>query len=382
MMQGRPTPAQERWLLFAARYAAHRQAQPVVAGAGGWHRVGFLTRCGLFVLGLIAAGAACGLFFVMFTRYTLIPAGIALWAAAEILIRDRRWFASGMEEVLMIAAFSLLALGVIDTQHAWNSGVTLEWVIAGAWLLAGLRLLNPLFTTLATLLGSYALYESIRRAGLHAPRADDAHVWVAWFCYAMAVVALALGQRSWQRPSHDRMLDWLVVGMPVAAYGYFAWQRPWLWKAHSPLNQTESWPAAGQPSWLVVIALLGFAIAAIVTALRRRSHAPLFAAMGCGMCLAYELRHLTGMPLHARLIVWGGLLLLVSYTLERYLRTSRAGITSRQLADREDVLNAAEIAGSAVIAPAGRASVAAPAAQPAVQGQGGQFGGGGASGGY
>lgn len=375
MMRARPTAAQERWLKLAARYPEYRQAQAVVSGAGDWRTVGFLTRCGLFVLGLIAAAAVCGLFFVMFARHTLIPAGLALCVAAEILMRRNRWFASGMEEILFIVGLTLLALGLLDAGHVftvWSDEVTLAWVIAAAWLLAGLRMLNPLFTTVATLLASYALSALLRRGSYDAAVVHRADLWSGWFCCGVAVLALALGNRIWQRPSHDRMLDWLVVSMPVAAYLYLV-SRSFTWRG---------WQQDVQPSWPAVIGLTGFAAAAVLAALRRRTHAPLFAAMGCCICLAYELRYLTGMPLYARLIIWGGLLLLASYTLERYLRTPRSGITSRPLADREEVFNVVEATSAAMSSPAGRASVAVPGTQPAVQGEGGRFGGGGASGGY
>ena len=129
MMRARPTAAQERWLKLAARYPEYRQAQAVVSGAGDWRTVGFLTRCGLFVLGLIAAAAVCGLFFVMFARHTLIPAGLALCVAAEILMRRNRWFASGMEEILFIVGLTLLALygpkGPVGIDVAYTRGAVL-----------------------------------------------------------------------------------------------------------------------------------------------------------------------------------------------------------------------------------------------------------------
>lgn len=364
MTAGRPSAREERWLRLASRHPALRRAGLVASGAGGWRDVGFLTRCGLFVLGLIAALATCGLCFMMFGEHALIPAGAALWLVGELLMRKRRWIASGMEEALIAAGFTVLAVGALGVQRAWDNEALLAWVVAAAWLLAGLRLLNPLFTTLAALLGSHALSTSMP--------VDAAHAWAGWACYAAAVLALTLGRRNWQRPSHDRMLDWLVVALPVAAYLHLA-SRSW---------SGFSWERESGISVIVILALSVFAAVSIVLALRRRTHAPLISAAGCGVCLAYELRHVTDMPLYGRLILWGSLALVASHLLERHLRTPRAGVTSRRLSDLDAVFDVAEIASIAVTTPASRASVSAPAAAPAVQGRGGGFGGGGASGQY
>lgn len=371
MNQGRPAPPEERWIEVASRYPALRRIDRVASGTGGWRTVGFLTRCGLFVLGLIAAVAACGLCFLMFWKHALIAAGLGIWLAGELLMRQRRWFASGMEEALIASAFTALAVGALGVQRAWDNDVIVTWGVAAAWLLAGLRLLNPLFTTLAALLGSLALYGSLHR-GPDPSQAEAAHLWAGWACYAAAALALALGRRVWQRPSHDRMLDWLVVVLPVAAYLHLA-GRSWMGFA---------WEQETKVSWTAVLALFALAAVSIALALRRRTHAPLISAAGCAVCLAYELRHVTGMPLYGRLILWGSVALVVSHMLERYLRIPRAGITSRPLADQDAVFDVAQIASMAVTTPASRASVSAPSAEPAVQGRGGGFGGGGASGQY
>jgi len=370
--EGRPTANEERWIEVAARYPALRRIERVASGTGGWHTVGFLTRGGLFVLGLIAAFAACGLCFMMFGQHALIPAGLGMWLAGEMLMRQRRWFASGMEEALIASAFTALAVGALGVQRAWNNDVIIAWAVGAAWLLAGLRLLNPLFTTLAALLVSYALFDTLHRGLPGLSQGETAHVWAGWACFAAAGVALAAGRRVWQRPSHDRMLDWLVVVLPVAAYLHLA-GRSW---------RGLAWEQETSVSATVVIALFVFAAVSIVLALRRRTHAPLISAVACGVCMAYEMRHVTGMPLHARLIVWGSLALVVSQLLERYLRTPRAGITSGQLSDQDAVFDRAEMASMAVTTPASRASVSVPSTEPTVQGQGGGFGGGGASGQY
>jgi hypothetical protein len=70
------------------------------------------------------------------------------------------------------------------------------------------------------------------------------------------------------------------------------------------------------------------------------------------------------------------LLLALAAALDRLLRTPRAGVTSKRLASKGP-LDLLPMAGVAVLAPQARADVAT-----GVEGQGGGFGGGGASGQY
>ena len=123
------------------------------------------------------------------------------------------------------------------------------------------------------------------------------------------------------------------------------------------------------------VSLLVFAVIALATGLRRRTHAPLVAFMLCVACIAYELRGLTGLPLEARLILWGCVLLCASIALERYLRVTRRGITSRQVREDGDSAGILGMAGSVVLTPQ-----SSPQAAPTFEGGGGRFGGGGASG--
>jgi uncharacterized membrane protein YgcG len=99
--------------------------------------------------------------------------------------------------------------------------------------------------------------------------------------------------------------------------------------------------------------------------------------------MAYELRNVTGLPLEARLIFWGGAALLLSLGLGRYLRTPRGGVSSNREAGDDELSDLLQLAGAGVLAPHGpRAPHAAPQAEAAFEGGGGTGGGGGASGGY
>lgn len=162
------------------------------------------------------------------------------------------------------------------------------------------------------------------------------------------------------------MLDWLVIALPAIGYGWTLWDRDG--------DLVQAIPA---------LLLLTYGIVALFTGLRRRTHAPLMAALLCCVLLAVELRNVTDLPLEWRLICWGGMGLFGSIALERWLRVPRSGITSRDLEDNTAVPDLLQMVGAAVVLPAATndASPGHPAPPPATGG-GGEFGGGGASGRY
>jgi hypothetical protein len=283
----------------------------------------------------------------------LVTAGLVSIAVAEWLILSRRHFWSGIEEALDVAGLTMLAFE--RWSHiGWSQSAGARFVCA-ALAIAGLRLLNPLFTTLAVLAFIPALDAPPLGSGL--------------LCYGIGIAALLAGGYRFRRPSHDLMLDWLVVVMPVAGY---------VWSAsHGSLSVATDYVHATPSAWIVPLCPLVFAGVALAVGLARRIHAPIAAFMLCVACTAYELRRLTGLALETRLIVWGCGLLLVSIILDRYLREARNGITSRKVRDTEDSAGILGIAGSAVLTPH-----STPKAEPSFEGGGGRFGGGGATGRY
>jgi len=346
----RPTPSEERWLTLARRLRRSPRVAPFSGHTGGWRTASLLSRCTFFVLGLIAAGMIGIITERLGPQGSLVTAGLVSIAVAEWLIVARRHFWSGIEEALEVAGLTMLAFE-FWSRAGWSESVGARFVCA-ALAIAGLRLLNPLFTTLSALALVLAL---------------DAPPWGSGLvCYGIGLAALFASAHRFRRPSNDSMLDWLVVVMPVAGY---------LWSAAR--NVATDYLHAGASAWLVPICPLVFAAIALATGLWRRAHAPLVAFMLCVGCTAYELRRLTGLSLETRLIVWGCVLLIVSIILERYLRVARNGITSRRMWDEGDSAGILGIAGSAVLTPH-----SPPEAAPSFEGAGGRFGGGGGTGQY
>jgi len=350
----RPAAAEERWLALARRLPRTVRSAILAEHTGGWRTANLWTRSAFFVLGLIAVLMIGIIGSHLWRDGDIIVAGIVSLATAEWLIIARRQFASGIEESLEVAGITMLAYELWSRLHA--SEIVGFGFVGAALAIAGFRLLNPVFTTLSALAFVMALDAPQLGAGLA--------------CYAIALMALIAGKRIFRRPSHSLMLDYLVIVMPVAGY---------LWSAsrvglsigtdyrHAPLSQ-----------WLVPVCSLAFAGIAFGSGLRRRAHAPLIAGMLCVACCAYELRNLTGLSLEARLVAWGGVLLLFSTSLERYLRMPRRGFTSRSLSEDTRSAGILELAGSAVLTPSAHPSKATPS----FEGGGGQFGGGGAGGKY
>jgi hypothetical protein len=180
-----------------------------------------------------------------------------------------------------------------------------------------------------------------------------------WFCVGLALVALMAGSRPWQRPSHDHMLDGLVIIMPWLGYMWLA-----MWSGSYRSLRAQ----------IALAVVLGLGVLYVVVGIRRRTHAPLIGALGLIVCAAWAVRNFLIGPLHWQLIAAGALLLVSAILVDRLLRPRLEGVTSRPLEEATG-LDLLQVAAAAHLAP--RPGEAPPAS---VEGQGGGFGGGGASG--
>lgn len=304
-----------------------------------WKAFSILARCGFFLLAAICSAALYGFLYATTDSRTAagIAAGILCLAAAEVLMRAYHLFNSGIEEGLWLGGGVALVLAIGSGDKGWIV------LTAIALFAAGVRLLNPLFATAGALVLAFRF---------DSPQA-------AAYCALLAVAALAVHPLPRRRPSADRTIGALLVVMPLAAY-LFAKDGKFTF------------------DWRVAAALLTYAGAALVIGLRFRLHAPIVALFPTLGCFAWEVRELAGMRLETRLIVWGSALLAVSIAVERFLKTPRRGITSRQLGDDRlgDLL---QLAGTIAIAhhePPGEQG------GPRIESGGSSFGGAGAGGEY
>jgi hypothetical protein len=353
MIIARPTVNEERWITLSQRFAVLRQKVEQDGHCGSWKTTTWLARCLGFVLGLLATGMFAGILAPFHSPWLF--GGVVMMVVAEWLVAQRRVINSGVEEAVYLCG----AIAAVVQILLWNRSGGHEEVgvvlIATAVLLVGWRLLNPFITTLAAAIFSLAVAissGSLFGGGMREMQAGA-------FCAALALAALIAGGWQWQRPSHDRMLDGLVIVMPWLSYGWLA-----AWTGSQ----------ASQRAQVTLAIVLGFFLLCVIVGVRRRMHAPLIGALGLLICTAWALRHFVLWALHWQLIVAGGLLLVGAILIDRLLRPRLEGVTSRPLQEVAG-LELLQVAAAAHLAP--RPGDAPPAP---VQGQGGGFGGGGASG--
>ncbi len=351
----RPSTDEERWLALAARLPSVADTRSHAESSGHWKTVGWMKRSALFLLGIICAALTYVVLELMHPPGAPWICAALLLGAAEWLIVGRRLFGCGIEELLEAASLVIVAIFAVDFWHGRHDSMTLL-LIAIAFGLAGLRLLNPLFSTVSVISLSGAVHEFIVQQGHSSP---SAAAWLSGgLCFVVGTAALAGCKMEFRRPSYDRMVDWLVVAMPLCGY---------LWIGAGGIAPSSIWLTAGL--------LLAFGGTALAVGVRARWHAPLGAFMLCAGCLAYDLRRISGVSLQERLMLGGGAVLLIAVALDRYLRVPRRGITSRQL-ETDDSLDLLQLAGTVALAPHGSAD------PDKFKGGGGASSGAGASGNY
>jgi hypothetical protein len=369
MSSWRPSPDEERWLAVASELGTAVPRAALADRTGGWRSTGPLARIALFALGFVAAALLFGVLGFSSERTMLVAGLIAVFAAEWLTVR-KRLHASGVEEGLSVAGFLMTAFGFmfIVAPLSGDADPRLHVLVliaaAGA---AGLRRLDPFVTTCAAIafvywVGSTEAANAIDRTIGHGTTSFA-------FGTSLAALALALGAREYRRPSHDRMLDWLVATLPAATNAQ-----------HGGWSAMDASYDAGAIRLATVVVLLVLGALLLITGLRRRRHAPLWGFLGCIAGLFAELRDINPFAPETLLIACGLAALFAGAALDRYLRQPRDGLTSASLTRGEGPLDMMQIAGSALLAH--RAAPEAPSAEPRFEGGGGKFGGGGASGRY
>ena len=261
--------------------------RPQIAIEVPWRTYGLLARAIFFVLTCVGLGAVRQLFELFGVPKPGLFLGLAALALAEYLIRDRRWFWTGVEEALWIGG----ALAMVSELPRSGRPESLL-VIAAACAIPGWRVRNPLFGAVAA--AFVAGYVEKR---------FDLGVVAALAIAAIAVLALL---RTWQRPSTEWL--WILVALVLPVVGRFY----------------------GDENWrnLTIVLYLLFGLSVLVLAIVNRHHALFFsggiaAAIATGDGIARS-----DAPLELMLAIAGGFLLGGAWMTARLLRDRETGFVA------------------------------------------------------
>lgn len=327
-------------LATAAEAARAREAL-----ATQWRNLSLFPRIAMFVVALLFTGAVFA--FLNIVRTPLqgtITAAISI-AIAEVLMRRYRLFHAGVEEGLWVAG---LYAAVFDLPGKGSEKVIL--LLAAATLVAAIRTLSSVLMVLAVAL--VVIYIAV----------DVSPEAAGWTSLGIAAFAAAFDLRPLARPSLDLAVSIIVaLGAPV---GYLLL----LFRNHGMEGRL------GRGELAILVAFLAwFALAGI----RPRMHPALLAALSLLAALVYESFSDLRFSTETDLILGGALALLGAIAVDRSLRGTPGGVTSRSL-KRRDTQSLLETVAAAAAAPVAHGSPE----DPGRHGGGGGFGGGGASGEY
>jgi hypothetical protein len=322
--------AEERAHLLRARLAEEKLLTPEIATrlATGWRTNGVIVQCVFFFLTCLAMGAFYGFCSIIGVAGEGIVTGIAAIATAEFLIRVKKWWATGVE----IALWAGGLFAMISELPSSNKPESML-VLAAACAIAGRRVRNPIAGAVVAIL-----------VMMWAEQRFDLGVIAA---LAMALGAMLLLLRTWQRPSTEWLLIGIAVVMPLA--GWFTADA--IWRS------------------VTVVLYIAFVLFALALAVKRRHHAFFFAAISGFVPAAFDLGRLVDAPEELELAMAGAFLLALAFVATRSLKHRTTGFVATKT--KYDPTLEALVTVTAAPTP----QVSAPEST-----SGGNFGGAGASG--
>jgi hypothetical protein len=276
------------------RAEAVRRVAPGVKVEAPWRHYGLLLRMVFFVFGLIAVLALFGFLSLLSLPKGFLTAALAI-AAAEWLIRQHRFFGTGVEAALWLGGTFSFIFGLPS-----SGKVEAILVFAAATALCGWRLRSAIFGVLATVLV------------LAYVAAKWDHQWLLAMSLAslIAIASAFALRRLWKRPSTERLFLGLALVMPVA--GYLATIAQRLFKTYS-----ASVPVA------VVLGITALVLFAAGIAWRAR--VLLVSGTISVALVAVELRDFFDYTIESKLIAAGILIIAIAATIGRALRGSTRG---------------------------------------------------------
>ncbi len=266
----------------------------------------------------------------------VITCAVAL-IVAEVLILKYRFFRGGIDEALYLGGLLAFVISLPGEPRieAWL-------LVAAAFLIAGLRLLQPLFLAAVPLLLVYYLSEALTMSAA-----------AGWTAVAFAASAGSLLIARSLPPFLEKTFSILIVVLPLLAHIAF---------------QGASLNAIQHTAICVLIAAVLW-----WSALRWRSAAMLWSALLMIAIASVHLGDHTRLAAEWKLILAGCAAVAISTFLDRRLRSRGTGITTARDSEEPPAMIESIVSAGALSSPVDSGSA---------RGAGGSFGGGGASGGY
>jgi len=303
-----------------------------------WKSNGLILSIVFFFLTLLGVGA-----FVIFFHNGYVGAVVCI-VIAEVLIQKKKFFGTGIESALWASA-----LGLIVSELPSSGKIEALLVIAFCAVIAGVRMRNAFFGTIAACLV----------VGYAGAKWDDPWPAVV-IALAIAFASIVAMMREWKRPSTEELFAWLAIVMPFAAYG-------------SPVVRYE-W----KPQMSIAITFAIFGLMSMAIAIKRRDRATLISAAISLAIACVEARDVIHATPQVRLMIAGALLVAIAAAVSRALRNKTTGfVTTPSSMTRYD--EAMQLAGAFSMA---HAAPQHATAEPQRESGGGNFGGAGASGDY
>ena len=319
-------------------------AQLLALWPSTWKRHGLLLATVFFFMTAIALVAFNGIAELFGVRGPMVL--VLSLVLAEMLIRKRRMFRTGIEAALVSGGFVSFILWL---PSEGKPEALLVFALAAA--ITSWRVHSAIFGTIAVLL-AYAYIPVKSGPGITLALLSGA---------AIVIVAAAALTRRIERPWIEQLSSYTLVSIVPAMY---VAARIAFWR---------TWPV----TWLAVL-FAAMALALIAAGLAVRHHAHLVAGLlACAAALVESWDALQAAP-EAKLMTLGGALLAGSILAGRMLRNRTSGLvaTPLQLTPVDSALQMA----AAAVASATVDHPEPPAADPAPVGGGGSMGGAGATG--
>ncbi|GAB3933993.1 hypothetical protein [Larkinella terrae] len=307
---------------------------------------GFI-EIGLFVFSVVAisgsyfllATSLSKLFGVdLFYHFFNIGFGIIVGLLAGYLINRRKYYRSGVDNAMVVAAVALVTTGIIglfpNNLSLWQYGCfALPIILLGVWYYSDLLLTMAAFGTLVTILFDWMLdFQSGKQLLPFVLMAVSVGLYIAARLYENRDALL-----YWR--DNFILLEWLSLSLLLISCNYFAVRQLNFWIMEN--RPTE----APEIAWAGLFWTLTIVVPVVLFYLgHRQKERPMLimSAIGWGLALATWRYYHPLFSLEAYLAINGLSLILVAVFLIRYLRVPRNGFTDQPDEDspKEFLLNA------------------------------------------